>query len=125
MNGNPPTPRAVRVGAEIAHALAGLIERDCADPRLRLVTVTSVRMSPDLRQARVMVSSADPAAPPEATLAALRHAGARLRHGLAGRVRLRVVPRLDFSWDRSGEDYVRLEGLIARGLPPSSGGPDA
>lgn len=116
-----PVPRATRVGTEVARTLAALIEQEYADPRLRLVTVTEVRMSRDLKTARVLVSSADPAAAPEPALAALRHAGGRLRHDLAGRVKLRVVPRLHFEWDRRGPDYQRLESLIARGLPGGDG----
>lgn len=118
---SPPVPRAVRVGTEVAHVLAALIEREYADPRLRFVTVTAVRMSRDLKHARVMVSSADPGTDADAALGALRHAGTRLRHGLAGRIRLRSIPRLTFEWDSRGEDYQRLESLIARGLPPAEG----
>ncbi|MGH8224939.1 MAG: 30S ribosome-binding factor RbfA [Gammaproteobacteria bacterium] len=113
-----PVSRPARVGTEVAHALAGLIERRCADPRLRLVTVTEVSMSPDLKCARVMVSSADPMADPESVLTVLRHAGSRLRHELAAEIRLRVLPRLEFDWDNRGEQSARLEALIARGLPP-------
>lgn len=122
MNIADPSSRPVRVGAEIAHALASLIERRCADPRLHLVTVTEVDMSPDLKLARVMVSSADPAADPECALAALRHAGTRLRRELGAEVRLRVLPRLEFVWDRRGEQSARLEALIAQGLPRADDG---
>ncbi|MGH8162608.1 MAG: 30S ribosome-binding factor RbfA [Gammaproteobacteria bacterium] len=113
----PRVSRPARVGAEIAHALARLIERRCADPRLALVTVTGVSMSPDLKQARVSVASADPQADSEAALAALHHAGKRLRRELAREVRLRTMPRLAFDWDHSGEEHARLDALIARGLP--------
>jgi len=116
---NAPVSRAERVGVEIAHALARLIERECADPRLYLVTITGVRMSPDLKYARVTASSVDPAADGEAVISALVHAGARLRRSLAREVRLRVVPRLDFHWDDSGERSQHLDALIARGLPRS------
>ncbi|MGH8273148.1 MAG: 30S ribosome-binding factor RbfA [Gammaproteobacteria bacterium] len=115
--GTRTVPRTERVGTEVAHALASLIERRCADPRLALVTVTGVSMSPDLKQARVWVSSADPAADPETALAALQHAGGRLRRELAREVRLRVLPRLNFVWDDSGEERTHLAALIARGLP--------
>jgi ribosome-binding factor A len=113
--------RPARVGTEVAHALARLIERRCADPRLALVTVTEVSMSPDLKQARVWVSSADPKADGETALAALRHAGARLRHELVHEVRLRTLPRLVFVWDCSGEEQSRLDALIAKGLPKGEG----
>lgn len=114
---NQHVSRAARVGGELAHALALLIERECADPRLHLVTVTGVDMSPDLKYAKVSVSSADPNADGDAVIEALVHAGARLRRSLPSQVRLRVVPRLDFRWDDSGERQQRLESLIARGLP--------
>lgn len=119
---NPHVSRAERVGGEIAQALARLIERECADPRLHLVTVTEVRMSPDLKYARVDVSSVDPAADGETVIAALAHAGSRLRRSLTSEVRLRVVPRLDFHWDDRGERQQALESLISRGLPHDGGG---
>ncbi len=118
----PRVSRPERVGTEVAHALARLIERRCADPRLALVTVTGVSMSPDLKQARVHVASADPGADPDAVLAALHHAGKRLRHELAREIRLRTMPRLSFAWDHSGDERARLDDLIARGLPRSEGG---
>jgi len=121
-SGQLPYSRAERVGAEVAQVLAGLIERECADPRLHLVTVTEVDMSPDLKRARVMISSADPEANGEDAVAALRHAGKRLRRGLAGRVRLRAVPWLEFHWDDRGARYQKLEELISRGLPRSEEG---
>lgn len=113
--------RKTRVGTEVARVLARLLAR-FADPRLSLVTVTAVDMSPDLKLARVWVSSVDPDADAQKTLTALRHAGARLRRQLAGCIRLRTVPRLSFAWDRSSAERERLDDLIARGLP---GGKDA
>ena len=118
---NVHVSRADRVGSEIAHALARLIERECADPRLHLVTVTEVRMSPDLKYAWVSVSSADPSADGANVIDALVHAGKRLRRSLTDEVRLRVVPRLDFHWDDRGERQQALESLIARGLPHDGG----
>lgn len=122
MQANAPVSRAERVGAEIAHALASAIERECSDPRLHLVTITGVRMSPDLKYAQVNASSVDPAADGEAAIAALTRAAPRLRRSLAKAVRLRVVPRLDFRWDDSGERMQHLEALIARGLPRGGDG---
>lgn len=121
MNSTAPYSRAERVGAEVAHALAGLIERECADPRLHLITVTEVHMSPDLKYAKVFVSSVDPGASRDEALAGLRHAGTRLRRALGGAVRLRVLPRLDFKWDDRSDHYRRIETLIERGLPQDRG----
>lgn len=118
-------PRRTRVGAEVAHTLARLIEQRCADPRLALLTVTEVDMSPDLKQARVRVASADPAADSQKALVALHHAGKRLRRELGHAMRLRTTPRLVFVWDHSGEERERLEVLIARGLPEDERETDA
>ncbi|MGA7966020.1 MAG: 30S ribosome-binding factor RbfA [Gammaproteobacteria bacterium] len=119
---NAPVSRAERVGAEIAHALASAIERECSDPRLYLVTITGVRMSPDLKYAQVNVSSVNPDADGAIVITALVHAASRLRRSLAKAVRLRVVPRLDFRWDNSGERRQHLEALIVRGLPRGGDG---
>ena len=128
--GARPVARQARVGAEVAHAMAKLIVR-YADPRLALVTVTGVDMSPDLKQARILVSSVNPAADVEGTLIALRHAATRLRHELAREVHLRTLPWLKFAWDYSTAERDRLDDLIARGLPregdsrESAAGPDS
>ncbi|MDN5865062.1 MAG: 30S ribosome-binding factor RbfA [Gammaproteobacteria bacterium] len=118
--GGERVARKARVGPQIAQVLAGLLAR-FADPRLALVTVTAVDVSPDLKQARVWVSSVNPDADADKTLAALRHAGTRLRRELASRVHLRTVPRLSFVWDHGSEDRERLDELISRGLPSSKG----
>lgn len=115
-------PRKTRVGSEIAHALASLIVR-LADPRLVLVTVTDVDMSPDLKQARVSISSVNPNVNADQTLEALRHAGGKLRRQLAGEVHLRVVPRLSFVWDHGSEEREHIDELIARGLPSAKDAP--
>lgn len=122
MQTNAPVSRAERVGVEIAHALADVIEHECADPRLYLVTITGVHMSPDLKYAQVNVSSVNPAADGAAVITALVHAAPRLRRFLARAVRLRAVPRLDFRWDNSSERGQYLEALIARGLPRGGDG---
>ncbi len=79
-------------------------------------------MSSDLLRARIMVSHVDPSVDAEAVLSELRHNVRRLRRGLARRVRLRAVPRLDFRWDDRSDYVQRLQTLIAQGLESTEKG---
>jgi ribosome-binding factor A len=109
-----PSQRQLRVGEEVRHALVRILGRgELRDPELSetQITVTEVRMSPDLRNATVYVVpfGGDDAA----TLAAtLRRAAAFLRGQLADEVALRVVPALRFEADRSFEQASRIEQLL-------------
>jgi len=94
--------------------LAGLLhEGDFRDPALRAlnVTVTEVRMSPDLKHATAFVlplGGHDAAG----ALAALRHARAHLRSLVGQRVQLRLVPDLHFEIDDSFERAARIRSLL-------------
>lgn len=114
--------RPARVGTRIAHALGELIQREFIDARLGLITIIEVKMSSDLLRARIMVSHVDPSVDAEAVLLELRHNVRRLRRGLARRVRLRAVPRLDFRWDDRSDYLQRLQTLIAQGLESTGKG---
>ncbi|MDA8232038.1 MAG: 30S ribosome-binding factor RbfA [Magnetospirillum sp.] len=110
----PAGQRSLRVGEEIRHALAGVIERgEFRDPDLadRGITVTEVRVSPDLRNATVFITplgGGDPAS----VLAGLKRAKAFLRHELARLVQLRQVPDLWFQADDSFDEASRIERLL-------------
>ena len=106
--------RQLRVGAEIQHALAWILERgEVHDPGLmeRSVTVTEVQMSPDLRNARVFVVP-QVGGDTNAVITALNHARAFLRRRLGQEVRLRFSPQLDFAPDRSFETANRIDHLL-------------
>ncbi len=110
----PFSQRQLRVGAEIQHALAWILERgEVHDPGLmeRSVTVTEVQMSPDLRNARVFVVPQG-GGDSRAVIAALNHARTFLRRRLGEEVRLRFSPALDFAPDRSFETADRIEHLL-------------
>jgi ribosome-binding factor A len=113
------------VADEIHRALATLIQRELRDPRLGLVTVTAVEVSPDLRQARVWVTSLL-GQDPEGPVAALEHAAPFLRRELAHVAGLRFTPELRFIADRSTEQGLRVERLLDEVRPadePSAGAP--
>lgn len=108
----PEFARSTRVGEQVQREMAGLIREQMRDPRVLMLTVTSVDCSPDMKQARVYVSSLGSAQEQEAALQALRRAAGFLRTRLAERLRLRVVPQLQFAYDRSIEEGVRMSTLI-------------
>jgi ribosome-binding factor A len=103
--------RTQRVGEEIRAELARLLREEVADPRIGLVTLTRVDVSPDLGSARVFWSLAPPAGDPrdgaleaaaaERTGEGLARAASFLRHRLAEVLTLRRVPELHFRHDPS------------------------
>jgi len=112
----PPSQRQLRVGEEIRHVLAWMLERgEIHDPGLAgtPVTVTEVRASPDLKNATVFVTplGGGDARP---VLEALRRARPFLRRTVAGRVDLKFVPDLAFEEDTSFARADRIEALLHR-----------
>ncbi|TAN56500.1 MAG: 30S ribosome-binding factor RbfA [Magnetospirillum sp.] len=109
-----PSQRQLRVGEELRHAIANVIERDeFRDPDLqgRPITVTEVRVGPDLRNATVFVVplGGGDVAP---ILAGLKRAKAFLRHEIGRAVQLRAVPDLWFQSDATFDEATRIEALL-------------
>jgi ribosome-binding factor A len=112
--GHGPSQRQLRIGEEVRHVLAELLERDLLrDPRLSgvPVTVTEVRMSPDMKVASVFVMPLGGRGVTE-VVAALNHATAFLRVRLAGEMQLRYAPRMRFLPDVSFEQAGRIGELL-------------
>jgi ribosome-binding factor A len=109
-----PTQRQLRVGEEIRHALAGLIARgELHDPLLFDValTVSEVRLSPDLKAATVYVMPLGGAGVAD-VLAGLKRAAPWLRGRLAREVRLKFAPELHFAADTAFDNAQRIGALI-------------
>jgi len=110
-----PSQRQLRFGEEIRHALAWVIERgEIRDPRLvgLPVTVTEVRVGPDLRNATVFVVPLGGNGDQEALIEALDKATPFLRHRVAQLVTLKYVPRLTFKVDASFDQASRIDDLL-------------
>ena len=87
--------------------------RDMKDPRVRLASVSSVRVSADLREARVMVSALGEDAERQAVVAAMRHAEGYVRAQLGARLEnLRTIPHLRFELDESIAYSVRISAML-------------
>ena len=105
------THRAERVADVVRDILARVVREQVRDPRVGFVTITEVRVSADLRHARVFVSSLNDEERDHA-VDALNHAAGFLRRELAREARLRRVPELRFQPDAAMEQGRRVEDLV-------------
>ena len=104
--------RRLRVADRIRTGLASLLMREVSAPALGFVTVTEVRMSTDLRYARVFVSVMGDAEAERTSLEALERAAGFLRRAIGQRIRLRHVPELRFVPDKTLDESDRIEELL-------------
>lgn len=114
--------RPERMADVVRDVLARLIRDEVRDPGVGFVTISDVRLSPDLRTARVYVSALGDVR--GETLAALERATPFLRRGLARESGLRYTPLLRFVWDESLARGARIEGLL-RDLAPGEADAEA
>lgn len=101
-----------RVDEAVRQVVGDAVSADIKDPRVGFVTVTDVRTSPDLRQARVYVSVLGRRREREASLDGLRSAHGYLQRRVASELRLKNTPELEFVLDETTEKAFRLEKLI-------------
>jgi ribosome-binding factor A len=111
-----PGDRLRRVNEAVRQVLSDAITGDLKDPRVGFVTVTGVDVSPDLRHARVYVSVLGDAAAKEGSLDGLRAAHGYLQRRIAGELRLKHTPTLNFAIDDSIDRGMRISELIDREL---------
>lgn len=116
--------RRQRVGDQVRAELANLLASEVKDPRVGFVTVTEVRMSRDLRHARVYVSVLGDDEEETRSLEAIDRMGGWLRSQIGNRIRLRHVPELDFVADRTLKASARIEELL-RDNPPAAAEDDS
>ncbi len=101
--------RSFRVADQIQRDLAELI-RELKDPRIGMVTVNAVEVTPDYAHAKVFFSLL--VGEVEATQEALNEAAGFLRNGLFKRLQIHTVPTLHFTFDRTTERAAELSALI-------------
>lgn len=108
--------RTTRVNELLRAELSDLILREVKDPRVGegLITITEIRVSPDLRHATVFVSHLGTDAEREHALEGLQRAAPFLHRELVHRLRMRNVPDLVFRFDPSIERGARLSDLIRK-----------
>ncbi len=105
--------RSERTSKLIQREISGLLEREVNDPRLsRLISVTEVTLSPDLKHAKIFVSTLGSEINKEDMLEGFNKASGFLRKELAAHLKLRHTPQLSFHYDDSIERGARLLKLI-------------
>ncbi|MEW6764764.1 MAG: 30S ribosome-binding factor RbfA [Pseudomonadota bacterium] len=108
-------PRHQRVADQIQRELAQLIREEVRDTRLGMLTLTAVRVSPDLSHAKVFFTTLDPAQQAVA-LEVLNGAAPMLRSLLGRLMRLRITPQLHFVYDESIERGAHMSAVINAAL---------
>jgi ribosome-binding factor A len=103
--------RPQKLGDQIQREVADLLARDLRDPRVAMITITSVDVSPDLSHAKVFFTLLEKDKL-EDTLHGLKRAAGYLRSQLAKRIKLYTTPELRFVYDESVERGDRLSRLI-------------
>jgi len=120
--------RQTQVGQQVREEIMQIIRRDLKDPRIGFVSITGVKMSPDLRSARVRVSVLGDDVQTRASLKGLESAKGLIRHELGRRLsNLKASPELFFEVDDSIEYSVRISKRLREILPPgpAAGEPEA
>jgi ribosome-binding factor A len=118
MKKQPSKPnRAFQVADQIQRDLAELI-REVKDPRIGMVTINSVEVSPDYAHAKVYFSVL--VGDPHECEEALNHAAGFLRNGIFKRLHIHTVPTLHFVFDRTTERAADMNALIARAVASRS-----
>lgn len=124
--------RPDRVGDQIRAELSELLSRGAVhDPGIGFITLTHVRMSPDLQLARVYYTMMGDQAARRETAAALERATPFFRRQIGSRLRLRRVPEVEFRFDESVAHQDRIEQILrdlheedARRAAEAAGAPD-
>ena len=112
----PVSQRQLRVGEELRHALAQLLRPgELRDPSLRdaSITVTEVRVSPDLKKATAFVMPFA-GARAEEVMAGLKRSAVYLKGRVAHMVELRQVPNIVFAFDGAFDNAAHIAALLAR-----------
>jgi ribosome-binding factor A len=104
--------RPERVGQMVQQLLGEIFARGMRDPRIGLVTITGVKMSPDLREATVFWTVHGDPEQRKHTAKGLDNAKGFLRHEIGGELKLRITPNLHFVYDEAIDRGERIEKLI-------------
>ena len=106
------TNRPERVGEAIRDELSTLLQREVHDPGVGFITLTQVKVSPDLQLARVYYTSMGDEKALKDTAKALGRTTPFLRRMVAQRLRLRKAPELQFFYDQSIAHHDRIEQIL-------------
>lgn len=117
-------PRSRRVAEQIQRELADIIRAGIHDPRVGMVTITEVVVTRDLEHAKAFFTVLGSPQHALQTMQILNHAAGFIRSQLGARMRLRIVPQLNFVYDTSVVRGAYMSSLIDKAVaaetPPGS-----
>ena len=105
--------RSDRVGDLLVELISELISRDIRDPRVRGVTITAVKVTKDLKHARVYFNLLGGGANRDSALAGLRS-------NFIQEINLRFVPAIEFFYDETEDQAQHIDELLKKVKEPSS-----
>jgi len=105
-------PRSLRIAGQVQRELSDIIRLELKDPRVGMITLTDVEVTPDGAHARVYFTLLGEQSRINEAAIGLQHAAGYLRSQLAKRLNVRIVPHLQFKYDPSVERGARLSQLI-------------
>lgn len=108
----PLSHRVERVAEQLREEVSQILATEVADPGVGLVTVSRVKVTPDLSLARVYWTLLGDASERKKTTAALKRAAPFVRHLLAERLSLRRVPEVHFQFDEGLAAHARVEEIL-------------
>ncbi|ASF39506.1 MULTISPECIES: 30S ribosome-binding factor RbfA [Halobacillus] len=104
--------RANRVGEQMKKELSDIIGKKIKDPRVGFVTVTEVKVTGDLQQAKIFISVLGDEKQKHDTLVGLAKAKGFIRSEIGQRIRLRKTPEIMFEFDEAIERGNRIETIL-------------
>jgi len=107
-----PFSRADRVGGQVQRALSELLHKRIRDPRLKDATISEVKMSPDLKLAKIYYTIPDRENARDDALAGFNSASGFVKRTLARELGLRYMPNLKFYYDDSFDYGAKIDNLL-------------
>ena len=119
-----PSRRLLKAAEAIREVVSMAILTELRDPRVKNVTVTSVEVLPDMKQARVYVTIMGDEKQQKLTLHGLQNSAGLLQHKIADRIETRYTPRLEFLFDEGVKNALAIDRILKRVLPKESSSGD-
>ena len=116
MAGQKSFSRKDRVSEQIRREVAELIRSEVKDPRVGMVSITDVEVTPDYAHAKVYFSTLSGSEHLDAVMVGLQKASGFLRRELGKRIRIHTTPQLHFVFDQSLERGADLSKLIQQAV---------
>ncbi len=106
-------PRSVRVGELIQQVLSDILRKHINDPRLVKTTISAVKMSADLKIAKIYYTTSGDEKSRQETAEGFKHAVGFLKRSIASQIKLRYMPDLKFFLDESFDYGTHIDKLLA------------